>query len=90
MQLSALYTKLVEENTANIQLLESTKIQQNTTEKLEVTEKALDRTQAKLVKTTQQRDEQIHLVENHVENEGRLQSEAHNVSRPELHSVFLS
>lgn len=73
--------QLLEEHSATVEVLDSTKLLlQDTSEKLDTTEKALDRSQAKLKRTMQERDEQTHLVQSHVTNEGKLQCEAHNVS----------
>ena len=52
---------------------------EKTTIKLEVTEKTLEKTQTKLSKTIQQRDEQTHLVNQHVVCEKQLQKQAKSV-----------
>ena len=66
----------MEEHTQTLETLTTTQTQlENTTTKLEVTEKTLEKTQTKLSKTIQQRDEQTHLVNQHVVCEKQLQKQ---------------
>lgn len=70
----------MEEHAVTTEALATTKAQlEDTTTKLEATEKTLEKTQNKLSKTIQQRDEQTHLVTQHVVSETQLQKQAHSV-----------
>jgi kinesin family protein 11 len=74
MQLSELFTDTKQE------LEETTRELQHTGKQLELTSVALKVTERKLGQTTQERDEQKHLVLVHVKTEDKLHSQATKVA----------
>lgn len=61
------------------ELVSTQNVLKETTETLDQTTETLKQTEYKLAKTTKQRDEQIHLVTNHVQSEKQLQEQAKQV-----------